>query len=98
MKRIGKTLLKVLLLVVLFTGTSLVLSTTGIKTVSEAKAAVTDEQVLDYLQQLGYKVVKLKQVNGSDDWIAYTCFNGSYYKTTVHVQGDQIIDHEDSSL
>ncbi len=98
MKRIGKILLKMLLLVAIFTTTSLVLSTSGVKIVSEARADVSGKQVYMYLTDLGYQVLQLRQVQGSEDWQAYTYINGNYYLTTVYVKGDQIIDHEDSSL
>jgi hypothetical protein len=98
MKLIGKTLLKALLLVVLFTATSVVLSTSGVKTISEARAGVKGQDVIDYLTGLGYTIIDLKQIEDSDDWVSHTILNGHYYLTIVHVRGNTIIDHEDSSL
>ena len=98
MKRICKSLFKVLLVVMLFTSTSVVLSTAGFKTVSEARAAVTSEDVIKYLTELGYTVIDMSPIEGTENWMGHTYINGKYYITTVHCEGDNIIDHEDSSL
>ena len=95
MKQIAKSILKGLLVIVLFTGGSVVLSTAGVKSVSEAKAAVTGDQVNDYLVGLGYEVLDMKEKAGSEDWECHTYRNGVYYLTTVHVRGSEIIDHTD---
>ncbi|MGZ4056993.1 MAG: hypothetical protein ACXVPU_07700 [Bacteroidia bacterium] len=95
MKRISKTFLKGLLIIVLFTSTSIVLNTSGVKTTNEANASVSQYQVYKYLVSLGYKVYDLTSIQGSEDWQGHTSLNGVLYITTVHVQGGQIIDHED---
>ena len=92
MKNTAKLLLKGLFVIVLFTGSSIALSTTGIKSVSEAKAAVSYQQVYQYLVNRGYTVVTLNPVDQSkgSNWIAHTILNGVHYWTTVYVSGDEI--------
>jgi hypothetical protein len=84
MKRIAKSVLKGLLIVVLFTGGTVVLSTTGVKTVNEANAA-TYNQVYEYLVTNGYTVLTLEPKAGTKyDWIAQTSKNGVRYLTTIY--------------
>lgn len=97
MKKLSTSLLKGLLVIILFTGTSIVLHTTGVKTVSEAKAAVSEQEVVDYLEELGYTVVSAApKPNTIADWICNTILNGHHYSTTVIVQGTNIVGTCDS--
>lgn len=100
MKNAVKLVLKGLFVIVLFTGLSITLSTVGVKSVSEAKAAASYQQVYQYLNNNGYTVVTLNRVKdqSSLDWISHTIKNGIHYWTTVHVLGNQIIDHTDIPL
>lgn len=95
MKRISRILLKGLLVIVLFTSTSIVLSTAGVKTTNEAFASVSKYQVYQYLVANGYCVYDLTSVQGTENWVGHTYKGGVYYITTVHVKDSQIIDHED---
>jgi hypothetical protein len=88
MKTITQKLIKGLLVIVLFTGVSVALSTAGVQTVSEAKAAgvgngaangsagqagqVSSSTVYQYLVSKGYTVQSLSQICGSTNWKAYT--------------------------
>jgi hypothetical protein len=88
MKTITQKLIKGLLVIVLFTGVSVALSTTGVQTVSEAKAAgagggalggpagqagqVSASAVYQYLVSKGYTVQSLNPICGSLNWKAYT--------------------------
>jgi hypothetical protein len=95
MKRISKAVLKGLLVVILFTGGSVILSTAGVKTVSEANAA-TYSQVYEYLVCNGYTVLTLDRKTGTQyDWVAHTIKNGSYYITTIYCTETSIITHGD---
>ncbi len=98
MKRISSILLKGLLVIVLFTCASVVLNTSGVKTVNEACASLSQTDIYKYLLEQGFEVYDLHQQQGTENWIARTRMNGIYYNTTVHVKGDEIIDHEDIPL
>ena len=95
MKRISSILLKGLLVIVLFTSASVVLTTSGVKTLNEAKACISGQDVYKYLTCQGYEVLNLHQIQGTEDWEAHTILNEVHYLTTVHVKDDAIIDHED---
>lgn len=97
MKNTAKLVLKGLLVIVLFTGSTIALSTIGVKSVSEAKASVSYEQVYKYLVSKGYEVITLDPISGSKgpDWIAHTIKNGIHYWTTVVVEGEQIVTTND---
>ena len=100
MKNLFKNLLKGLLVIVLFTGSTIALSTTGLKTVSEAKAAVSYEQVYQHLVSLGYEVITLNPITGSKgpDWTAHTVRDQIHYSTFVDVNGTQIVAVESTPL
>ena len=98
MKNIGKFIIKALVVIVLFTGTSIGLSSVGVKSVSEAKAAVSYQQVYAYLVSRGYTVVSLKPYGNSANWMSHTIFDGIHYQTTVLVEGNQIIGVLDSPM
>jgi hypothetical protein len=98
MKTISSIILKGLLVIVLFTGATIALSTMGARTVSEARAEVKDFEIQAYLENLGYTVWTTAPIENSEDWICRTTLNGVNYLTTVHVKDSQIIDHEDSSI
>jgi len=98
MKHIGKTLLRALLFVVLFSSLTLVLSTAGVTIVSEAKAEVKSSDVILYLENLGYTIRTIRPVEDNEDWECTTTLNGHNYLTIVHVEGTEIIDHEDISI
>lgn len=83
MKQIAKSVLKGLLIVVLFTGGSVALSTTGVKTVNEASAA-TYAQVYEYLVNNGYTVIDLCQNGYKYNWVAHTIKDSRYYLTTIY--------------
>jgi hypothetical protein len=114
MKTITQKLIKGLLVIVLFTGVSVALSTTGVQTVSEANAAgaggsaangpagqsgVSSSSVYQYLVSRGYTVQSLSQICGSTNWKAYTIgANGVQYITTVYVQSNNFVGHSDGSI
>jgi hypothetical protein len=99
MKTITQKLIKGLLVIVLFTGVSVALSTTGVQTVSEAKAAgaggsavggpagqagqVSASAVYQYLVSKGYTVQSLNQICGSLNWKAYTTGANGVQYTTT---------------
>ena|SRR6218665_304953 len=84
MKQIAKTVLKGLFVVVLFTAGSVALSTTGVKTVSEANAAVSYNQVYEYLVSHGYTVISIAPSQTAKfDWVAQTIKDGRQYTTTI---------------
>ena len=97
MKNTAKLLVKGLFIIVLFTGSTIALSTVGIKTVNEAQASVTYQTVLNYLVNNGYEVVTLNPIREykTDNWIAHTIRNGVHYMTTVYVEGTQIVGVND---
>jgi len=97
MKNTVKLVVKGLLVIVLFTGSTIALSTFGVKTVNEAKAYVSYEYVYQYLLNRGYEVITLEPVVGpkTEDWIAHTVKQGVHFWTTVHVSGTQIIGISD---
>lgn len=86
MKKITLNLLKGLLVIVLFTGGSVVLTATGVQTVSEANAKtigdfngqaarqagpnVTAAAVYQYLQNKGYDVLTVTPLGRSGKWKA----------------------------
>ena len=97
MKNLASSLLKGLLVIVLFTGGSFVLSTTGVKTVNEAQAAVSEAQVIEYLEECGYQVISANpKPNTMEDWICHTIFNGEHRWTTVYVSGSCIVGNADN--
>ncbi len=99
MKKLGIKLVKGLVVIILFTGTSVVLSTTGVKTVNEAQASVSEAQVVGYLEEFGYQVVTAApKQNTIADWICHTILNGKHYWTTVHVVGNNIVNHGDTNF
>lgn len=97
MKRTANFLLKGLLIIVLFTTTAIGLSSIGVNTVSEAKAAVSYQEVYQYLVNRGYEVITLNPIVGykTENWIAHTILNGRHYMTTIYVQGNEIIGTTD---
>lgn len=96
MKKLSKSLLKGLLVIVLFTAGSVVLSTTGVKTVNEAQANVCEAEIVEYLEYCGYQVVSASpKPNTISDWICETWSDGNHNWTTVHVSGTNIIGHDD---
>ena len=97
MKKISKTVAKGLLLLTLSTGISIALSTAGVKTINEAHAAATYEQVYTYLVYQGYSVVTLSPVitKKTDDWVAHTTLGGIHFMTTIHVTNSIIVGHDD---
>ncbi|MGQ0827538.1 MAG: hypothetical protein ACT4ON_03980 [Bacteroidota bacterium] len=96
MKKLSKSLLKGLLVIILFTGGSIVLSTSGVKTVNEAQANVSEAEVIEYLEYCGYQVVSAApKPNTISDWICDTWSDGNHNWTTVYVQGSSIVTHGD---
>ncbi len=113
MKKITLNLVKGLLVIVLFTGVSVALSTTGVQTVSEAKAGantgagtgqggygqVSAGTVNQYLVSHGYTVQSLSPICGSNNWRSYTTgANGAQYITTIYVQSSQVVGSSDISM
>lgn len=96
MKQIAKTVLKGLLVIILFTGGSLVLSTSGVKTVNEAKAA-TYNQVYEYLIANGYTVLSLEPNPGASryEWLAHTIKGGKEYSTSIFCTETSVTGHTD---
>src|SRR4051812_3720486 len=74
MKRSLKALVRGLLVIVLFTGSAITLSTAGVGTVSEANAAVSTQQVYQYLTSRGYQVLSMAETpeKANEDWICQT--------------------------
>jgi len=97
MKKLSKMLAKGVFVITLFTGISVALSTSGIKTVNEAHAAATYQQVYVYLSNQGYTIVTLSPIITlrTEDWTAHTILNGVHFTTTVHVYNSIITGHED---
>lgn len=98
MKQSTKFFIKALLVIVLFTTGSIALSTVGIKSVSEAKAAVSQQQVIQYLTAKGYTVITMAPYKGTADWIGHTILNGRDYMTHVYVTDNQIVGNEDVAM
>ncbi|MFL5763811.1 MAG: hypothetical protein ACJ77K_07705 [Bacteroidia bacterium] len=97
MKRSFKALVKGLFIIVLFTGSAITLSTAGVETVSEAKAAVSSQAVYQYLTSRGYQVIDMVETpeKANEDWICHTVFHNIQYQTTVYVSGTQITGQVD---
>ena len=95
MKHTAKFFIKGLLVIALFTTGSIALSSAGVKTVSEAKAAISQQQAVQYLSGKGYIVISIASDKTSADWIAHTTLNGRDYTTRLHVVGSQIVGTED---
>ena len=91
MKNLSKTLVRGLLVIVLFTGISVGLSTSGIKTINEAHAAVSKQQVNSYLVNRGYTVYSINPIQNTTNFICQTKLNGINYWTTVYTDGTNII-------
>lgn len=98
MKNIGKILVKVVLVIVLFTSATVALSSFGVKSVSEAKAAVSYQQVYAYLVNHGYTVITLSPCPRNENWIAHTTKEGFHLQTTILVEGDEIWGTSDVAL
>jgi len=72
-----------------------VLFTTDVKTVSEAQANVGEAEIVEYLEYSGYQVLSAKpKANTISDWECKTYADGQYFRTIVHVSGNNIIGHE----
>lgn len=98
MKKLSSILLKGVIVIVLFIGGSVVLSTTtGVKTVNEAQASVSEAEVVMYLEELDYEVISADpKPNTVCDWICHTIRGGHHYWTTVYVSGGNIVDNQDN--
>jgi hypothetical protein len=98
MKQIFKTVLKALLVIILFTGGSVALSTIGAKTVNTASAA-TYNQVYEYLVANGYTVISLHpQTDGKYDWEAVTIKHDITYNTTIYCTASSVIGNTDVAM
>jgi hypothetical protein len=95
MKNLSKTLLKGLFVITLFTGINVGLSTSGVKTINEAHAAVSKQQVYNYLVNLGYSVSSINTIQGTQNFICQTQLQGINYWTTVYTDGTNIIGIHD---
>lgn len=99
MKTIRIRLVKGLFVIVLFTGATVALSTIGVQTVSQAMAAVSQQQVNTYLVNMGYTVITLAPNPGTKyDWVAHTQKGGFDYTTYIHCDANNIISHEDIQI
>src|SRR5471030_2619734 len=87
MKQSFKILIKGLLVIVLFTGSSIALSTGGVKTVNEADAAISTQQIWNYLVNHGYIVYSVNSISGTNNFICSTQLQGVNYSTTVYTDG-----------
>lgn len=98
MKQFVKTALKGLLIIVLFTGGSIALSTMGAKTVNTASAA-TYNQVYEYLVARGYTVISLcPQTDGKYDWQAVTIKHDITYNTIIYCTATSIVTNTDTPM
>ena len=97
MKHITKSVLKAFLIVVLLTGSSVVLTSAGLKTVSVVgTSGVTYNQVYEYLVARGYTVISLcPSTTAKYDWVAHTVKNQVHYSTTVNCDATNIIGQVD---
>ena len=99
MKQIAKTVLKGLLVVVLFTAGSVALSTTGAQAVNAANATVSYNQAYAYLVENGYTVISIAPSQTAKfDWVAQTIKNGRYLITTVTCTSVGIVAHSDEPM
>lgn len=100
MKKIGLIFLKGLFTIILFTGSSIVLSTTGFGIVNSASAAVTSTTVVQYLESIGYQVFQVIPIYGTNNWIAITRdSNGRYWLTKVYYSSsNSLLGHENDTL
>ncbi|MBL7883085.1 MAG: hypothetical protein JNL69_03390 [Bacteroidia bacterium] len=90
---------KVALALILFTGTAFTLSVNNVSVVSEAKAAVSEQDVYNYLICRGYQVITLNPLVGSKfNWVAHTVKNDIHYTTTIYCNSEIVIGHEDIQL
>ena len=90
MKHLLKNLIKGLLVIVLFTGSTIALTSAGVKTVSEANATtcqVTTQQVWNYLTNHGYIVYSVVLISGTNNFACTTQLQGVNYNTTVYTDG-----------
>jgi hypothetical protein len=84
MKKFNSIIVKALFAVVLLTSATVYVNTSGINTVSEAKAA-TYQDVYSYLTCRGYEVITLGPASGTKcNWLAQTIKDGRSYLTTVY--------------
>jgi len=84
MKTFKSIIVKALFAIVLLTSATVYVNTSGISTVSEAKAA-TYQEVYQYLTSRGYEVVTLGPASGTKcNWLAHTVKGGVHYWTTVY--------------
>ncbi|HEX8515914.1 MAG TPA: hypothetical protein VF868_06925 [Bacteroidia bacterium] len=99
MKQIGRSVLKALLVLTLFTGSTAVLSTVGVNSVNTANAA-TYNQVYEYLCSNGYTVVSLEQyTNGYKyEWIAHTIKRDIHYTTIISCTATSVVGNSDTPM
>jgi hypothetical protein len=98
MKQIAKSVVKAVLVIFLFTGGTVGLSTAGMQTVNAANAASAN-QVYEYLVSKGYTVVTLEPKAGTKyDWIAHTIKNQVHYSTTIYCTSTSIVGNADSPM
>lgn len=102
MKRIKRLLIRCILVVSIFSITSITLSVSGLGIIDEANAAVGEYEARQYLINNGYEVLSLQQCSGSPgsrnsfNWIAHTIKNGEHFWTTVFCTATEVIGHGDS--
>ncbi|MBL7890902.1 MAG: hypothetical protein JNL24_15215, partial [Bacteroidia bacterium] len=87
-----------LFLVVLLTSSTIALNVIGVNVISEAHAAVSEEQVYQYLTDRGYQVLSIRRGSTQrvmSTWYADTIKNGIRYTTTVYCNENEIIGHGD---
>ncbi len=93
-----KQLFKGLLLIVFLVSAKIALNVIGVNVVNEAHAAVSQEQVNQYLLDRGYQILSIKKgptQRYTNSWIADTVKDGNRYITTVYCNENEIIGHGD---
>ncbi len=56
---------------------------------------VSEVDIVNYLQGLGYTVVTSDPIGGGCNWICETYYGGLHYNTTVFTNCNTIIGHDD---
>ncbi len=56
---------------------------------------LSEGDIVNYLQGLGYTVVTSDPIGGGCNWICETYYGGLHYNTTVFTNCNAIIGHED---
>lgn len=100
MKKFGLNFLKVLLIIILFPIPSVASPKTELSKVKLASTLVTSSNVVQYLEGLGYSVLQIISISGTNNWLAITCdSDGNYWVTTVYYSSSNgLLGHENDTL